>query len=89
VSEKYKELLSKMKGQRVDYAFSNYDRFKRLNVFEREMLEYNKRGFSIIDVHDQVFEHPVQFPTFGKQQPRIDMWLKPELLKVVEAEKAE
>lgn len=78
-----------MKGNRVDYAFSNYARFKQLNKFEKEALEFNKRGFSIIDIHDKVFENPQQSMAFSKQQARTDMFLKPELLKQVEVEKAE
>lgn len=76
-----------MRGQRVDHAFSNYDRFKKPTKYEKEALEYNREGFSIIDVHDMVFTHPAQHPHFSKQVPRTDMFLRPELLKVVEAEK--
>ena len=72
-----------MKGNRVDYAFSNYERFTRPTKYETEKLDHNPLNFSIVDVHDMVYTHPVQFPHFSKQGNRTDMFLRPELLKQV------
>lgn len=33
LSQEYKDLIQKMRGQRIDNAFSNYDRFPRLNKY--------------------------------------------------------
>ncbi len=79
-----------MKGQRVDMAFSNYDRFPKPGKFEREAIDfYHKHEFSISDLQELNFSNPRQFPAFSKQAARGDMWLRPELLKEVEAQKTE
>lgn len=55
-----------MRGQRADYAFSNYDRFKRLTKFEREAQDFNKSNFSLIDIHDKIYTNPRKHPAFNK-----------------------
>ena len=56
-----------MRGQRIDNAFSNYDRFPRLNVYQREKIEaLNKSNFSVIDVNDKFYKKIFNFPGFGK-----------------------
>ena len=42
----------------MDLAFSNYHRFMKPNKYELEALDYNKSGFSIIDIHDKIYENP-------------------------------
>ena len=85
LSQKYKELLNQMRGERRNQAFSNYDRFPRLNKYELEALEYNKGNFSLIDVHDKIYTKVKQYPPISKQTNRTDNFLRPELVKEVEA----
>ena len=87
ISEDYKQVIEKMRGQRTDQAFSNYDRFPKSNKFELEALDYNKQNFSVVDVHEQMFSRLKKQPPFVRQMPRTDNFLTPELLKIVEAEK--
>lgn len=58
ISEEHKALIKRMRGERVDHAFSNYARFKQPTIYEKEALDYNKHNFSIIDIHDKVFNSP-------------------------------
>ena len=90
LSQEYRDLIQKMRGQRIDNAFSNYDRFPRLNKYQKERVEeLNKSNFSVVDVHENFYVKVRNFPGFGKQQPRTDNWLKPEILKEVQANQAE
>jgi len=67
-------------------AFSNYERFKQPTKYEQEVAEYYKHSnFSIADL--QHLRAPRDFPGFDRQQPRTDMFLRPEIMKAVEAER--
>ena len=56
LSQEYRDLIQKMRGQRIDNAFSNYDRFPRLNKYQKERVEeLNKSNFSVLDVHDNFY----------------------------------
>jgi hypothetical protein len=56
-----------MRGQRIDNAFSNYDRFPRLNKYQIERIdELNKSNFSVVDVHDKFYKKILNFPGFSK-----------------------
>ena len=57
-----------MRGQRKDYAFSNYSRFIPLTKFEIEAIEErNKSNFSVIDTNKKLFKKVVNYPHFQQQ----------------------
>ena len=86
LSQKHKEVLRRLKGKQVSAAFSNYERFKQPTKYEQEVAEYYKHSnFSITDL--QHLRAPRDFPGFDRQQARTDMFLRPEIMKAVEAER--
>jgi len=56
LSKEYKMMIERMRGDRIDNAFSNYDRFPRLNKYQKERVEeLNKSNFSVVDVGDKFY----------------------------------
>jgi hypothetical protein len=49
-------MIDRMRGNRIDNAFSNYDRFPRLNKYQKERVEeLNKSNFSVVDVGNKFY----------------------------------
>ena len=56
LSKEYKQMIERMRGNRIDNAFSNYDRFPRLNKYQKERVEeLNKSNFSVVDVGNKFY----------------------------------
>lgn len=86
LSTKHKEVLRRLKGEQVPVAFSNYARFKQPTKYQQEVAAfYRASTFAAADL--QVLKAPRDFPGFGRQLPRTDMFLRPEIMKAVEAER--
>jgi hypothetical protein len=65
ISDEYKDIISRMRGQRKDYAFSNYSRFTPLTKFEIEAIEErNKSNFSVIDTNKKLLKKIPNYPHF-------------------------
>jgi hypothetical protein len=65
ISDDYKDIISRMRGQRKDNAFSNYSRFTPQTKFEIEAIdERNKSNFSVIDTNKKLLKKIPNYPHF-------------------------